>query len=170
MTNEGYGENTTNAIFGGCATKAFFNPNDDISADKFSKYLGDEEINYTQKSRSYGGKGGANTSISQQKGIRKLFDVNQFNTLPEGKAVLMNPGFSSRNQISLPMLHKFKIPQVEINSQKSSIKHWYEFQQDLIALSSLVAPTSEEMMKRRKEAERLLPLFDKQELLKTMEF
>lgn len=170
MLTEAYGENTTNAIFGGCATKAFFNPNDDVSAEKFSKYLGDEEVNYTQKSRSYGGKGGANTSISQQKGTRKLFDVNSFNTLKEGKAVLMNPGFSSRNQISLPLLHQFNIPQTEINSQKSAIRYWYEFQQYLQSLSGLNIPTSEEMRLRRDEALRLLPMFDKQELIQTMDF
>ncbi|MBD2451151.1 type IV secretory system conjugative DNA transfer family protein [Nostoc sp. FACHB-152] len=170
MLQDAYGEHTTNAIFGGCATKAFFNPNDDVSAEKFSKYLGEEEIRYNQKSRSYGGKGGANTSVSQQKATRKLYDVNQFNTLREGKAVLMNPGFSSRNQISLPLLHQFNIPSAEINSQISAIKHWYEFQQYLRDLSVLTTPTSEEMRLRRDEAERLLPMFDKQELVKTMDF
>ncbi|MHC5721479.1 MAG: TraM recognition domain-containing protein, partial [Nostoc sp.] len=33
MLIEAYGENTTNAIFGGCATKAFFNPQDDVAAE-----------------------------------------------------------------------------------------------------------------------------------------
>lgn len=165
MLTEAYGEHTTNAIFGGCATKAFFNPNDDVSAEKFSKYLGEEEIQYMQKSRSYGGKGGANTSISRQKATRKLFDVNQFNTLPEGKAVLISPGFSSGGQISLPLLHQFKIPKREINSRKSAIKHWYEVQQELISISELMTPTSQEMQLRRAEAQKLLPLFDKQEVL-----
>jgi type IV secretory pathway TraG/TraD family ATPase VirD4 len=123
-----------------------------------------------QKSRSYGGKGGANTSISRQKATRKLFDVNQFNTLPEGKAVLINPGFSSGSQISLPLLHQFKIPKREIDSRKSAIKHWYEVQQELISVSELMTPTSSEMQVRRAEAQKLLPLFDKQEVLEKMEF
>ncbi|MHC5862875.1 type IV secretory system conjugative DNA transfer family protein, partial [Nostoc sp.] len=61
MLIESYGENTTNAIFGGCATKAFFNPQDDVAAERFSNFLGEEEIKYKQRSRSSGGKGGAST-------------------------------------------------------------------------------------------------------------
>ncbi|MHC5763679.1 type IV secretory system conjugative DNA transfer family protein, partial [Nostoc sp.] len=49
MLIESYGENTTNAIFGGCATKAFFNPQDDVAAERFSKFLGEEEIKYKQR-------------------------------------------------------------------------------------------------------------------------
>ncbi|WP_265277030.1 hypothetical protein [Nostoc sp. KVJ3] len=32
-------------MFGGCATKAFFNPQDDVAAERFSKFLGEEKLN-----------------------------------------------------------------------------------------------------------------------------
>ncbi|MCF2151949.1 type IV secretion system DNA-binding domain-containing protein [Desmonostoc muscorum LEGE 12446] len=161
MLEEAYGENTTNAIFGGCATKAFFNPQDDIAAERFSNFLGSEEINYKQKSRSSGGQGGVSISNSDQNSTRKLFDVNQFNTLPEGKAVIISPGFRSRGQISLPILEKINIPKHDIKSEGMSIKTWYEYQNKLADKSTLEIPAEQEMEKRRSEALRLLPLKDK---------
>ncbi len=165
MLIESYGENTTNAIFGGCATKAFFNPQDDVAAERFSKFLGDEEIKYKQRSRSSGGKGGASISNSDQNSTRKLFDINQFNTLPEGKAVIISPGFRSRGQISIPILQNIHIPQHEINSEAASVKAWYKFQKSLAMKSILKPPADEEMRIRRAEALKLLPLIETQEQL-----
>ncbi|QLE53944.1 type IV secretory system conjugative DNA transfer family protein (plasmid) [Nostoc sp. C057] len=165
MLIESYGENTTNAIFGGCATKAFFNPQDDVAAERFSKFLGEEEIKYKQRSRSSGGKGGASISNSDQNSTRKLFDVNQFNTLPSGKAVIISPGFRSRGQISLPILQSIKIPQHEIQSEADSVKAWYEFQKFLSKNSTLLTPADEEMKIRRASAIKLLPLIENQEQL-----
>ncbi|MHC5938972.1 TraM recognition domain-containing protein [Nostoc sp.] len=160
MLIESYGENTTNAIFGGCATKAFFNPQDDVAAERFSNFLGEEEIKYKQRSRSSGGKGGASISNSDQNSTRKLFDINQFNTLPEGKAVIISPGFRSRGQISLPILEKIKIPQRDIKLESKSIKMWYEFQSRLASFSPLQTPANEEMKVRREAAKRILPLIE----------
>jgi type IV secretory pathway TraG/TraD family ATPase VirD4 len=160
MLEEAYGEKITNAIFGGCATKAFFNPQDDIAAERFSKFLGDEEIKYNQRSRSSGGKGGASVSNSDQNNTRKLFEVNQFNTLPEGKAVIISPGFRSRRQIGLPLLQKIQIPQHDIQSEGKSIKAWYEFQNQLTLKSNLKNITGQDMEKRQAEALKLLPLAD----------
>lgn len=165
MLIESYGENTTNAIFGGCATKAFFNPQDDVAAERFSNFLGEEEIKYNQRSRSSGGKGGASTSNSDQNSTRKLFDVNQFNTLPSGKAVIISPGFRSRGQISLPILQSIKIPQHEIQSEADSVKAWYEFQKFLSKESTLLTPADEEMKVRRALALKLLPLIENEEQL-----
>jgi type IV secretory pathway TraG/TraD family ATPase VirD4 len=165
MLIESYGENTTNAIFGGCATKAFFNPQDDVAAERFSNFLGEEEIKYKQRSRSSGGKGGASTSNSDQNSTRKLFDINQFNTLPEGKAVIISPGFRSRDQISLPILQSIKIPKHEIDSSVTSVKAWYEFQKFLSGGSTLLTPADEEMKIRRASAIKLLPLIENQEQL-----
>ena len=165
MLIEAYGENTTNAIFGGCATKAFFNPQDDVAAERFSKFLGDEEIFYKQRSRSSGGKGGASISNSDQNSTRKLFDINQFNTLPEGKAVIISPGFRSRGQISIPILQNIHIPQHESDSEAASVKAWYKFQKSLAMKSILKPPADEEMRIRRAEALKLLPLIETQEQL-----
>jgi type IV secretory pathway TraG/TraD family ATPase VirD4 len=161
---EAYGKEITNAIFGGCATKAFFNPQDDVAAERFSKFLGDEEIKYKQKSRSTGGKSGASTTSSEQSSTRKLYEISQFNSLPEGKAVVINPGFRDAKAIGLPLWEKFDIPDYDIKSEKQSVSLWYETQQKMKNLS-LKEPTEKEMELRWIEALRILPLREEKEQL-----
>ncbi len=61
------------SVLGGCATKAIFNPQEPDSAEMFSKYLGEEEVHFSQKSHgSSGGKG--STNVSEQDRTRKLFE------------------------------------------------------------------------------------------------
>lgn len=156
-----YSKETTNAIFGGCATKAFFNPQDDVAAERFSNFLGDEQIKHRERSRSSGGKGGASTSISEQNSTRNLFEVNQFNTLPEGRAVIVSPGFRSGRDVSIPLLEQIRIPKSDINLEAKSIEKWYGLQQQFISQSTLREPSGEELEIRHLEAEMLLPLVDK---------
>lgn len=156
-----YSEEITNAIFGGCATKAFFNPQDDVAAKRFSDFLGQEQIKHRERSRSSGGKGGASTSISEQNSTRDLFEVNQFNTLGEGRAVIVSPGFKSGRDISLPLLEQIRIPKSDIEFESKSVAAWYRLQQSFIEKSVLREPSGEELEERRLEAERILPLVDK---------
>ncbi|MBD2212182.1 type IV secretory system conjugative DNA transfer family protein [Nostoc linckia FACHB-104] len=157
-----YSRETTNAIFGGCATKAFFNPQDDVAAERFSNFLGDEQIKHRERSRSSGGKGGASTSISEQNSTRNLFEVNQFNTLPEGRAVIVSPGFRSGQNVSIPLLEQIRIPPSDMNLEAKSIEKWYELQQKFISQSTLLIPSAQELERRNLAAERLLPLVEKQ--------
>jgi len=166
LLEQAYGKETTNAIFGGCATKAIFNPQDDVAAERFSKFLGDEEIKYKQRSRSTGGKGGASTSLGDQNSTRSLFEVNQFNTLREGKAVIVSPGFSSRKDISLPLLEQINIPKEDITAESESVKLWYELQKQMREKSQLREIAGEEMERRSLEADKLLPLLSPQDLAK----
>jgi type IV secretory pathway TraG/TraD family ATPase VirD4 len=170
MLEEVYGEKTTNAIFGGCATKIIFNPQDDVAAERFSNYLGDEEIRYKLRSRSSGGKGGTSTSISDQISTRKLFSVNQFNTLPEGKAVFISPGFRSRGETNLPLLLRINIPDNDprngSKAEKKSTAAWYQCQKELRAISHLQIVGEVEMNQRRAEAEKLLSLLSKKDKIK----
>ena len=156
---DSYGKETTNAIFGGCATKAFFNPQDDVAAERFSKFLGNEEIKYKQRSRS-SGQGGGSTTLADQSNTRNLFEVNQFNSLPEGKAIIVNPGFRTRQTIGLPLLEKIKIPSFDINSEKTSIKKWYEIQQNLIKELNLQERTEQDLIIREEASEKILPKKD----------
>jgi type IV secretory pathway TraG/TraD family ATPase VirD4 len=170
MLEEVYGEKTTNAIFGGCATKIIFNPQDDVAAERFSNYLGDEEVRYKLRSRSSGGKGGASTSVSDQVSTRKLFSINQFNNLPEGKAVFISPGFRSRGETNLPLLSRINIldsdPRNGSEAEKKSTAAWYQCQKELRAKSHLQMVGEIEMNWRRLEAEKLLSLLSRKDKIK----
>ncbi|BAY14083.1 type IV secretory system conjugative DNA transfer family protein [Calothrix sp. NIES-2098] len=158
-----YSKETTNAIFGGCATKAFFNPQDDVAAERFSNFLGNEQIKHRERSRSSGGKGGASTSISEQNSTRNLFEVNQFNSLPEGRTIIVSPGFRSGKEVGLPLLEQIRIPQSDRNSEVASVEKWYELQQEFISKSTLKEPSGEELEIRKFSAEKLLPLVDEKQ-------
>lgn len=170
MLEEVYGEKTTNAIFGGCATKIIFNPQDDVAAERFSNYLGDEEIHYKLRSRSSGGQSGASTSVSEQISTRKLFSVNQFNNLPEGKAVFISPGFRSRGETNLPLLSRINIsdsdPRNGSQAENQSTAAWYQCQKELLAKSNLQILGEKEMYERRLEAEKLLSLLSRKERIR----
>ncbi|MBD2438853.1 type IV secretory system conjugative DNA transfer family protein [Nostoc sp. FACHB-110] len=155
-----YSKETTNAIFGGCATKIIFNPQDDVAAERFSNFLGKEEIKHKERSRSFGGKGGASTSISEQTTTRDLFEISQFNSLPPGRAVIVNPGFRSGKDVGLPLLEQIPENILSTNSIAKSIEKWYEVQQGFIEQSTLIEPSGEELNQRRLEAERLLPMVE----------
>lgn len=105
-----YGPTNARAIFGACATKVLFNPGESQSADRFAQYLGDEEIRYTEVSRS---RSHGRTSINRQpqRRTRKLFEASQFLTLPTGKAVFISPGIGSRQQRSIPVQTQIHVPQ-----------------------------------------------------------
>jgi hypothetical protein len=87
--------------------------------------------------------------------------VNQFNSLAEGKAVIVSPGFRSRKDIGLPLLEQIHIPKNDRDSEITNIKTWYETQQQFVSKSTLREPAGEELERRMLEAEKLLPLVDK---------
>ncbi len=154
-----YGRENAEAIFTGCVTKCFFNPSNGAAAETFSKYLGEEEIVNQRRSRSTSVKSGSSTSHSVEISKRPLYEPNQFNTLPAGKAVIISPGFKSRQEAALPLLEQIKLPpKVQTELETQSINLWYEHQQQLINQSQLKQITEEDLRLRIEEAERLLPL------------
>jgi type IV secretory pathway TraG/TraD family ATPase VirD4 len=157
---QAYSEEVANAIFGGCATKAFFNPQDDVAGQRFSNFLGDEQIKHKERSRTSGGKGGASTSLSEQNSTRNLFEINQFNSLPEGRAIIISPGFRAGREVGIPLLEQIQIPEADKDSEVESVEKWYKLQQQFITQSTLREPSGEELEIRRLEAERLLPLVE----------
>ncbi|MBD2302251.1 type IV secretory system conjugative DNA transfer family protein [Nostoc sp. FACHB-190] len=155
-----YSAEITNAIFGGCATKIFFNPQDDVAAKRFSDFLGNEQIRHKERSRTSGGKGGASTSLSEQNSTRNLFEINQFNSLSEGRAIIISPGFRRGREVGIPLLEQTSIPQADKDAEVASVERWYKLQQQFIAKSTLREPSGEELEIRRLEAEKLLPLVE----------
>lgn len=162
---ETYGKETAETIFTGCVTKAFFNAGSSTAAKKYSDYLGDEEVCNTKKNKKRDAKGGRNTDTSDEFNRRPMFEVAQFNTLPEGKAVIISPGFRSGQEATLPLLAKIKLsPKVEDELEAESIAAWYKYQQKLSEQSQIKAITEVDLNLRTQEAERLFPLLTKEEI------
>lgn len=156
---ETYGEENAESIFTGCVTKCFFNPSNITSAEIFSKYLGEEEVSNKRRSRSTSAKSGNSTNHSTEVSKRALFEPSQFNTLPAGKAVIISPGFTSKQEAALPLLENIKLSKkVQVKLESESINLWHQYQEKLISESQMKPVTEEDLRLRLEEAERLLPL------------
>lgn len=143
-----YGREISRAIFGGCGTKAIFNPQENESARTFSDYLGDEHLEYKTKSRSTGG-GKSNTSISQQEKTRKLCAPEEFLRFPTGTCILISPGYSTKKETSVPLRLAIKIPKADLHRMDTSQGHWEQVKAKLIKRSAQVKITDEEMQVRK---------------------
>ena len=151
-----YGRELARAILGACATKAIFNPQEYEAARMFSDFLGDEEIQYKQKSRNRGG-GKASATISEQDRTRKLFEPSQFLRLPPGKCVLINPGFVSQGEAAIPIQQTIKIPKADIQTSEASEALWDKIHERLVQRSPQHIPTTKDLEKRRDLVEAMLP-------------
>ena len=127
-----YGKELAQAIFGGTASKFMFNPQSAESADMFSRMLGDEEIRYKSKSRNTGS-GKSSITRADQERTRRLFAPEQFNRLPQGHCIYINPAYGSRKEGSVPQKLKIKVNTREIKVQTLSIQCWNKLRDSLIS-------------------------------------
>jgi type IV secretory pathway TraG/TraD family ATPase VirD4 len=126
-----YGQDLARSILGGCASKAIFNPQEQKSAEMFSNFLGEEEIRYTQTSRgSSSGKG--NVNRSEQHKTRKLFEPSRFLKLKTGHCILINPGYSNKEEAAVPIQQAVTLPGAELRAVKRSQAIWEEYREALI--------------------------------------
>ena len=156
-----YSRETARSILGGCATKAFFNPQDQDSARLFSDYIGEEHLDLKQKSRSRG-KGGVSNSLSNHAQRRAIVEPAQFNKLPTGKCVFINPGYQRKDEGSIPMIKKVKIPKADIAAEADSKGLWKKIRVKLVNRSPQVklddAGSKRQIQQRIAIAEEMLPL------------
>ncbi|MEL6224420.1 MAG: type IV secretion system DNA-binding domain-containing protein, partial [Cyanobacteria bacterium J06627_8] len=136
-----YGREISRSILGGCATKIIFNPGDHDSAHYFSQYLGEEELVLKHKNKSRGG-GKSSTSTSENRHKRHIMEAAQFNKLPTGHCVLVNPGYGNpKEQTSIPLKLRVKVPKRDIQAQVRSENVWPKLRTLLIKRSGQVQIT-----------------------------
>jgi type IV secretory pathway TraG/TraD family ATPase VirD4 len=146
-----YGRELSRAILGGCASKAIFNPQEYESARMFSDFLGEEEIRYKQKSRGSSG-GKRNINHSEQERTRKLFEPSQFLKLPTGRCILINPGYNSRKEASIPIEQNVRLPSTELQAIRESQYLWSQFRKQLIRENRSHPPLTADDLKQRYQA------------------
>ncbi|MEL6936794.1 MAG: TraM recognition domain-containing protein, partial [Cyanobacteria bacterium J06607_17] len=112
--------------------KFMFNPQSAESADMFSRRLGDEESRSKSKSRNTGS-GKSSITRADQERTRRLFAPEQFNRLPQGHCIYINPAYGSRKEGSVPQKLKIKVTPREIKAQTLSIQCWNKLRDDLIS-------------------------------------
>ena len=126
-----YGKELTRAILGGTASKFIFNPQDPESAKLFSDYLGEMEVKFNSKGRSFS-KGGGSRSSNEQHQKRHLFESAQFAKMGTGRAVIINPAYQRGNEAYVPLLQRIKVPSSDINEMNWSESKWDFIRERLI--------------------------------------
>jgi type IV secretory pathway TraG/TraD family ATPase VirD4 len=155
-----YGKELARAILGGTATKFIFNPQDPDSAKLFADYLGEMEVEFQSKSRSTG-KGGGSRSFNENRQKRPLLEAAQFAKMETGRAVIINPAYTSSKEAYVPLFQPIKVPQKDIDEMNWSESKWDTIRQRLIERKSTGVSEDERRMQfeeRRALAEQLFPL------------
>jgi type IV secretory pathway TraG/TraD family ATPase VirD4 len=152
-----YSKEAAKAILSGCNTKVVFNPGEFESAQYFSNYLGDEEIQYKQKSRS-SGKSGASQSVSDQERTKKLITPDEIVKLSPGSCILINPAYSNKQESNLPLKLKVRINKTELEKGEKARAGFKKFLAKLRKQSKLKPVTVEDIEIRATELDALIPL------------
>ena len=153
---ESYGKGILQTVLGGCGTKVILNPQDKASAEYFSSYLGEETLDIKQSSKSTGKS--SSTTRSRQLNKRQLVEVATLLKFPIGKAVFINPGYSSKQEAYVPIIGQIKIPKDEAAISDKCERLWPGIRKKLVdrAQSNSIDPQIIE--DRRQFLERLFGL------------
>ncbi len=153
---ESYGKGILQTVLGGCGTKIILNPQDKASAEYFSSYLGEEGLDIRQSSRSRGKQ--SSTTISNQLNKRPLVEVAALLKYPIGKAIFINPGYSSQQEAYVPIIGNIKIPKAEAAISDKCEKLWPKVRQRMIDREEERSSDPEIVVRRRKFLEELFVL------------
>ncbi len=117
-----YSEKDAKAILGATGTKFIFNPQEDRSAELFSRLLGDTEIKLKTKSRTYGKV--KSRTINENFQTRRLLEPAQILKMGTGKAIVINPNYRSGSDSYVPLIEQIKIPANDIAAMNWSENKW----------------------------------------------
>ncbi|MGK7947272.1 MAG: type IV secretory system conjugative DNA transfer family protein [Xenococcaceae cyanobacterium] len=158
---ERYGDKLAREILANCATKFILNPQDEDTAEKFSKYLGEQEIKVKQKSKGRsGGKASINTSDQVQ--TRRLYPPEKILKLPKGKCIAINPEFTDGKEGYIPIEQKIKLSPAYKQTVERSERQWSSIRSQLEKQSTQKPLSQQDLILRYQEAERLFPSLSNQ--------
>jgi type IV secretion system protein VirD4 len=109
-----YGKERGKALVSGLFTHVLFGPNDSVTAEEYSKKMGNKTVTTTSVSRSRS-QGGASTSVNQQTHQIPLISVDMIERFPQGKAIVLNPGYGDKNDVKRPIMGKIGVPKEDID-------------------------------------------------------
>ena len=155
---ESYGKGILQTVLGGCGTKVILNPQDKASAEYFSSYLGEETLDIKQRSRSTGKS--SSVTRSRQLNKRQLVEVSTLLKFPIGKAVFINPGYSSKQEAYVPVIGQIKIPKSEAAISDKCEQLWPKIREKLIARAQDNSTDPEVIDQRRQFLEEMFYLDD----------
>lgn len=169
-----YGDKQGAAIAAALSTHVLFNPNDNDTAEKYSKRYGETEVVLKNRStgRAIGRHGGRSINWSEQIHKKPLITSDEIMRFPQGKCVITSPAYGNSQEALFPYLLTIPVSQADRRKAVESEQLWHDsLQAQLIARveRQQVDPANDEseaqfdlitneLNKRIKAAEQLLPL------------
>ncbi|PZD70586.1 hypothetical protein C1752_10436 [Acaryochloris thomasi RCC1774] len=146
----------------GCPTKMLFNPNDDETAEMFSKWLGKEQVGTKSKTEGWSsGKRSRSTSGREQ--AVDMLQAADILKQPEGVALVLNSGHRNAKEASVPFRHRFTYTSKD-EAQEAKLQGLWEEAclPRLVGRAPAMTGEVDAMIKaRRNEAKKLLGNPDK---------
>lgn len=162
-----FGPDLAEALISACGSKFFFNPGSEATAKNFSAYVGNKDVHYHTKSKSYGKSNGR--SRSEQIKEVPLVSPTEFLTFGKGQCVMLNPGYQSKtgDKAALPVL--IRIPLVKRDSElmKSGQHLWGSEMKEALTKRAeaqrSILDVELAVHERQDEADRLIPVPETEE-------
>ena len=153
-----YGEKARTEIFGACATKAIYNPQDYRTAQMLSDYMGKMDVLHWQRSFSRG-KNSHSRSRTHIRQTRALLEPYEILKLKTGEGILISPGFQDAREAYLPLKMRVTIPEADLRLSVTSQQVWREvIRPHLQTNSTLPEIRATDIQLRRAQAEELMPI------------
>ncbi|MGB3766579.1 MAG: TraM recognition domain-containing protein [Phormidesmis sp.] len=158
-----YGPELADVIYTNTATKFFFNPQSIESARTFSETLGDVDVVYKTRNRTYGKNRSRTRNESRTK--KRLMSPDEFLNQSEGCCVLLSPGYGNKIERFIPVkFSPLTISKDELEIQSIVEDGWNEFLANKIRTGvgdKRINP--DEITKREKDFHSRLPIVKKGE-------
>ena len=156
-----YGPELADVIYTNTATKFFFNPQSIESARIFSETLGDVDVVYKTRSRTYGKSRSRTRNETRTK--KRLMAPDEFLNQAEGCCVLLSPGYGNKTERFIPAkFSPLQISQDELEIQSIVEDSWDEFLAKKVSAGvgdKRISP--DEITKREQDFHSRLPLVEK---------
>ncbi|MEM6453182.1 MAG: TraM recognition domain-containing protein [Cyanobacteria bacterium P01_D01_bin.105] len=121
-----YGVELADVIYTNTATKFFFNPQSIETARIFSETLGDEDVTYKTRNRTYGKNRSRTRNENRTK--KRLMTPDEFVNQAEGCCVLLSPGYGNKTQRFIPVkLSPLTVSDSELEIQAAVEAEWDGF-------------------------------------------
>ena len=121
-----YTKELADVIYTNTATKFFFNPQSIDSAKTFSETLGDKDVVYKTKNRTYGKH--RSRTRTEHRTKKRLMSAVEFDSQADGCCVLLSPGYGTKTERFIPVrFQPLKITDRELEIQQAVEESWEPF-------------------------------------------
>lgn len=116
-----YGKDWSDGFLASCATKIWFNPGEDNTAQYLSKSLGEQELAISNRSNTvnYGKNSGDSRSTNDQLHKKPLIEAHAIRQLPQGACIIESPGVGDKQVAGVPFQHHFSYSDREATAFRS---------------------------------------------------